>query len=799
MNKKKTLMSLRILVVSLISIFFVHILIGCDSPIDSDSHAVELPAGKGLFWLALTDGSRTILPAAPKLNDFAVYNLTFTPIDSGVPVNVERTNATLNTPIVLAPGTYSLVVTAYKDEGKKQLMSRGTLDRITINAGTNTPGTVILKPLLSGGTGTFRYDINLPEVFIANMTIKPGQEGGTNQETVTLPLPKAAGSRTLNSGQYTVTIYLEKVNGEKLVWNELLYVYQNLESIFNFTFTDAHFVNPMYTVIFDSNGGNTSIGMQSVMPIMHGGKVKRPEEDPTSARYKFDGWYTNSSGTGNPWDFATPVIESFTLYAKWGATLRYVPVLDEEIGWVCSVHDDTYNGHVSRLGYILHVPITSTEPQYYDGVTPFTLTYEVSEATEHSIMNSSTTTVENSVSRNTNTTFTVGFEVGYDDGFVAKLNESLGISFDIGTSETISTSNTYETTFNKVKELTIGRSITIGGNGEPAGDYRLAMECIVDAYYVVLTDRANSKVEKAYFTLCARPASYHWVKDYDPDMLSGFGSNGGGNKLQEPIIDLATLPKPTEFAVISPAKPKASPGAGKYPTNKRGMPISLISTNADVDIYYTTDGKKPTQYSTKYDGPIELSSNVDVQAIAVTKYFESEVLSAKYTFEDEVIYVEELYLYNASGTRAVSDVYLEFINSGVLSFGSKRDLNRGAPGNHIFLGYKTTTDSAKAIRGLYIDVDQGSKWKDPFSYGGVTYSIVRNQKSEVIDLNKGDAGTTYIWLYRSKQENAGSPIKELFIQVVGEDGSPTGDGWSKVNVNLNKGNAGVSMFLWYRR
>jgi len=212
MNNYKTLKSFRILVVSLIiCVFSIHIFISCDSSDASDSHAVELPAGKGSFSLALTGESRTILPAAPNLNDFAVYNLTFTPIGNSAFVSVDRTNATLvSSSIILNPGTYSLVVNAYKDAGKTQLMSRGSLDSITITAGSNTSGTVILKPLSSGGTGIFKWDISFPEVFIANMTIIPRQEGGTKQETVALSLPKAAGTRYNSLGIHTLVLTVSK-------------------------------------------------------------------------------------------------------------------------------------------------------------------------------------------------------------------------------------------------------------------------------------------------------------------------------------------------------------------------------------------------------------------------------------------------------------------------------------------------------------------------------------------------------------------------------------------------------------
>jgi hypothetical protein len=68
----------------------------------------------GSFSLALSGEARTILPATPGLNNFAVYSLAFTPAGGGSAENADRTNATLATdPIFLGPGTYNLVVNAY--------------------------------------------------------------------------------------------------------------------------------------------------------------------------------------------------------------------------------------------------------------------------------------------------------------------------------------------------------------------------------------------------------------------------------------------------------------------------------------------------------------------------------------------------------------------------------------------------------------------------------------------------------------------------------------------------------------
>jgi len=294
--------------------FFISsflIFTSCQDPLSLDNTA-NIPEGKGSFSLRLSAG-RTIQPATPGLSDFAVFNLAFTPTDGGDVVSTDRTNENLTEQINLDPGTYNLAVNAYRDSGKTQLMARGTLDNIIITAGQNTPANVTLEALLAEGTGTFRWDITVPnDVTTATMKIAPANTGGTTEETVTLSTNSYTGNRTLNSGQYNLTINLESPGGT-VVWKELLYVYQNLESVLDFEFIEDHFINPNYTVTFDSNEG-TNVGDQSVL---HGNTVPEPDVAPTKVGYAFAGWYTDNTTFANDWDFDDPVIGDITLYAKW--------------------------------------------------------------------------------------------------------------------------------------------------------------------------------------------------------------------------------------------------------------------------------------------------------------------------------------------------------------------------------------------------------------------------------------------------------------------------------------------------
>jgi hypothetical protein len=78
--------------------------------------------------------------------------------------------------------------------------------------------------------------------------------------------------------------------------------------------------------------------------------------------------------------------------------------------------------------------------------------------------------------------------------------------------------------------------------------------------------------------------------------------------------------------VASP--PVFSPAPGTYPSP---LTVSLSSTTPGASLYYTTDGSTPTSSSLVYSGPITVTANQTMQAIAIaTNYASSAVSSATY-------------------------------------------------------------------------------------------------------------------------------------------------------------------------
>ena len=109
-------------------------------------------------------------------------------------------------------------------------------------------------------------------------------------------------------GEYTITI---TDVGAKVYLN--LHVVEVLKSV---------------TVEFDSNGGSPITSQ-----IIESGDCALSPEDPSLYGYIFKGWFTDDGTFLNEWDFADPVTEDMTLYAKWEGNLEFTtdPVADGKV------------------------------------------------------------------------------------------------------------------------------------------------------------------------------------------------------------------------------------------------------------------------------------------------------------------------------------------------------------------------------------------------------------------------------------------------------------------------------------
>jgi hypothetical protein len=91
----------------------------------------------------------------------------------------------------------------------------------------------------------------------------------------------------------------------------------------------------------------------------------------------------------------------------------------------------------------------------------------------------------------------------------------------------------------------------------------------------------------------------------------------------------STSPAASAAYAFPAAMPVITPAAGTYINNQT---VSISSSTPGAAVYYTTNGSTPTTASTLYAGPITVSSNQTVQAIAVAAGFNnSNVASSTYT------------------------------------------------------------------------------------------------------------------------------------------------------------------------
>jgi uncharacterized repeat protein (TIGR02543 family) len=101
------------------------------------------------------------------------------------------------------------------------------------------------------------------------------------------------------------------------------------------------------TIVWNFNGGTPGAGAQYPTQIAKDAVLAQPSPNPTKANSTFGGWYTNP-GLTTPYNFANPVTENLSLYAKWEAgsqppveppaeiTVTAGSTLAEKLSWVSS-------------------------------------------------------------------------------------------------------------------------------------------------------------------------------------------------------------------------------------------------------------------------------------------------------------------------------------------------------------------------------------------------------------------------------------------------------------------------------
>ncbi|MDD4164736.1 MAG: MAC/perforin domain-containing protein [Eubacteriales bacterium] len=126
------------------------------------------------------------------------------------------------------------------------------------------------------------------------------------------------------------------------------------------------------------------------------------------------------------------------------------------------------------------------------------------------------------------------------------------------------------------------------------------------------------------------------------------------------------------------------------------------------------------------------------------------------------------------------------------------DLNRSCGGDYIYVGYKTTNDSTKALTGICADYFNNANSSN-IKFDNCDYTIIP------IDLNKG-AGGKYIYLYYTHDTKAGNPITGIQYQDNNRFENGNADGYEvvrcttdKQGLDLNKESGGDYIYLWFTR
>lgn len=128
---------------------------------------------------------------------------------------------------------------------------------------------------------------------------------------------------------------------------------------------------------------------------------------------------------------------------------------------------------------------------------------------------------------------------------------------------------------------------------------------------------------------------------YESDKNSN-DTAGPANKFSVPVVTngkvyIATNGEIDVYGLLdSPeaaAAPTISPNGGTFTT---AQSVTMTSTTPSAQIFYTLDGSTPTTGSTQYSGPITVSTDTTVKAIATAAgYSQSNVSTATFTFSGQ--------------------------------------------------------------------------------------------------------------------------------------------------------------------
>jgi hypothetical protein len=142
--------------------------------------------------------------------------------------------------------------------------------------------------------------------------------------------------------------------------------------------------------------------------------------------------------------------------------------------------------------------------------------------------------------------------------------------------------------------------------------------------------------------LYAWPASDLTSTLYESDTNSTRDAAGPANKFSIPIVTngkvyVAAHGEVDVYGLFNgqpnAVAPTITPNGGTFASTTS---VTLATTTANAQIFYTLDGTTPTPASTQYSGPITLTTDTTLNAIAsAAGYIQSGVSTAAFTFSDQ--------------------------------------------------------------------------------------------------------------------------------------------------------------------
>jgi hypothetical protein len=195
-------------------------------------------------------------------------------------------------------------------------------------------------------------------------------------------------------------------------------------------------------------------------------------------------------------------------------------------------------------------------------------------------------------------------------------------------------------------------------------------------------------------------------------------------------------PGPTTQA----ATPTLSPAAGTYSDPQS---VSISDATSGASVYYTTNGTKPTTSSTKYTGPITVSSTETLQAIAVaTGDTNSAAASAVYTINSASPDASNASVINYPSGFA-NDPSQLWLGNGSAYSGSSIELTSGGNQAHN-VWYKTPVNVQAFTTTFTWNASCPAK---PAQCGdGMGFMIISNSNPSSAGFNyQGDSGSQFSW------------------------------------------------------